>query len=444
MSNKQLPGAQSVIQFDLLAHIEASKKGGLTQQQLLRHIGPQITSDEVTGALKVLQRDGRVVKRDDKWVALRFTDFGVGTIQVLERGDATIRSGSSGEVGWFVRRRDRAGSRQGDLVLFIPVTQRKGRNSFSGLRGAKVVEVARASHRQLVGTLEGEDQQRWLVPFDPKIKTEIEVSDSERVLDDQYVVVELDSSSKQGKGPLRARLGEVLGSIDQPGVDVEVVLRHFEIPESFSEAVLSAAQDFPADPRVDDFQGREDLRDRKIVTIDGESSRDFDDAISVKPLPEGAYELGVHIADVSAYVREGTPLDLEAYQRGTSVYYPDRAIPMLPEHLSNGVCSLRPHVPRLTLSAFLIVSPDGHVSDRRFSESVICSSQRLTYGEVATILTQKKPGSYDVEIVDLLHNAQKLMLKMMEQRTARGSIDFDLPEGDVVLDAEGFTVGVQP
>jgi ribonuclease R len=183
-----------------------------------------------------------------------------------------------------------------------------------------------------------------------------------------------------------------------------------------------------------------------VITIDGETARDFDDAISVRRLAGGGFELGVHIADVSAYVCPGTGLDREAYRRGTSVYYPDRAIPMLPENLSNGLCSLRPEVPRLCLSAFLTLERDGKVQKRRFAETVIRSTRRLTYEEVQRLLEKPRKSDHNQygDVLELIRDSRGLMKRLLERRMERGSIDFDLPEGDVVLDSEGFTVGVQP
>jgi ribonuclease R len=239
---------------------------------------------------------------------------------------------------------------------------------------------------------------------------------------------------------------EVLGRADHPGVDVAVVLRHHRIPEDFAETALAAAAELPEDPEPADWRGREDLRREVVVTIDGETARDFDDAISLVELPGGGARLGVHIADVAHYVAEGGALDLEAYRRGTSVYYPERAIPMLPERLSNGLCSLRPRVPRLTLSAWLELDDDGGVRGRRFAETVIRSARRLTYGEVRRLLEEPRPGDAGEygEVLPLLRRAAIAMAALNRRRAARGSIDFDLPEGDVILDTDGATVGIRP
>jgi len=239
---------------------------------------------------------------------------------------------------------------------------------------------------------------------------------------------------------------EVLGDLAVPGVDVLVVLRHHGIPDEFPEAVLAQAAAFPPDPRLEDWTGREDLRDKVVFTIDGETARDFDDAVSIERLPGGDFRLGVHIADVAYYVREGDVLDTEAYRRGTSVYYPERAVPMLPEGLSNGLCSLRPDVPRLTLSAFLDIDRQGRVYSRRFAETVIRSARRLTYNEVRRVLEEPQEGDAAEygPVLPALREMGGLMKILNAARSARGSIDFDLPEGDVVLDTDGVMVGIMP
>jgi ribonuclease R len=308
----------------------------------------------------------------------------------------------------------------------------------------------------LVGTLaagpagtRARSRRRWLVPFDPRLAVELPVEPAAAaasIPEGQYVQVEV---VRPGGAEPRGRLLEVLGDPEDPGVDVEVVLRHHLIPEHFPREVLAAAAALPADPPAGPdgrWPGREDLRGQVVVTIDGESARDFDDAVSIERRPEGTYRLGVHIADVANYVAEGSVLDREARLRGTSVYYPERVVPMLPEELSNGLCSLRPEVPRLTLSAFLDIDRDGAVVGRRFAETVIRSARRLTYGEVRRLL--EEPRAEDAAaygaVLPALRDLGELAAVLHEARDRRGSLDFDLPEGNVELDTDGVVVGILP
>jgi ribonuclease R len=302
----------------------------------------------------------------------------------------------------------------------------------------------------LVGTLEagpagvrGRSRRRWLVPFDPRLALDLPVSGAGEVPEGQFAVVAVERSAG---GEPRGRLLEVLGDVATPGVDVEVVLRHYDIPWRFPGEALAAAAGLPADPGPADWQGRDDLRRQVVVTIDGESARDFDDAVSIERRPDHTFRLGVHIADVAHYVASESALDREAYRRGTSVYYPERVIPMLPEALSNGLCSLRPEVPRLTLSVFLDVDRDGAVVARRFAETVIRSARRLTYGEVRRLLEEPRPGdeaSYG-PVLHALRDMRELTGVLHEARRRRGSLDFDLPEGNVELDTDGTVVGILP
>jgi ribonuclease R len=306
----------------------------------------------------------------------------------------------------------------------------------------------------LVGTVEsgpagvrGRSRRRWLVPFDARLTLDLPVDGAAEVPEGHYVVVAVERPRRAAAGAEpRGRLIEVLGDPDTPGVDAAVMLRHYGIPEHFPEAALAAAANLPEDPTPADWHGREDLRGQVVVTIDGESARDFDDAVSIERRPEGLYRLGVHIADVSHYVAAGSALDQEAYRRGTSVYYPERVIPMLPEGLSNGLCSLRPGVPRLTLSAFLDVDRDGQVVTRRFAETVIQSSRRLTYGEVRRVLEEPRAGDafeYGA-VVGALHDMGELAAVLRAARSRLGSLDFDLPEGNVELGTDGTVVGILP
>lgn len=324
-----------------------------------------------------------------------------------------------------------------------------------------------------MGTLERDARdRRWLVPFDPRLDLELEVEGAAAVPPGHFVEVEVARAPGSGRDlrgvptgqnrPVgaataggggasrrrrpRAGLVAVLGDPETPGVDVEVVLRHYDIREPFPPEVLDQAAAFPDHPPAADWAGREDLRERVVVTIDGASARDFDDAVSIERLAGGVFRLGVHIADVAHYVREGSALDHEAYRRGTSVYYPERAIPMLPEALSNGLCSLGPQVPRLTVSVFLDIDRDGRVLARRFAETVIRSHRRLTYDEVRALLEAPKPeaaAAYGA-VLPALREMHHLMAILHHARARRGSIDFDLPEGNVELGTDGSVVGILP
>ncbi|HEY0782454.1 MAG TPA: RNB domain-containing ribonuclease, partial [Thermoanaerobaculia bacterium] len=349
------PGATGLLREQLVARLEEAGRPGLLREELAE--GVEAGTDSLDAALRGLEERGRAVELDGRWYAARHADGAVGTVERQDGGDALILvAGGPGMrpvPGYFVRRRRLLGASPGDTVLVRRV-ERKQRRRGSTPPEAEVVKILGQRYATVVGTIEADSRGAWLVPFDVKVPLELAVDGAAEVPADHYVVVAVERQ-KPGRPP-RGRVIEVLGDPEVPGVDVLVVLRHHGIVEAFPDEVEQAAAAFPADPQPADWAGRLDLRRATVVTIDGESSRDFDDAVSIERLADGAFRLGVHIADVAHYVREGTLLDAEAYARGTSVYYPERAIPMLPEALSNGLCSLRPHVPRLTLSVFLDVA----------------------------------------------------------------------------------------
>ncbi|MFH1726543.1 MAG: VacB/RNase II family 3'-5' exoribonuclease [Elusimicrobiota bacterium] len=237
-------------------------------------------------------------------------------------------------------------------------------------------------------------------------------------------------------------LVEVLGRPEAPGVRASAVLRERELPESFSEAALRESRDLPDRVPKTAWRGRMELFDLPVFTIDGADAKDFDDAVSIEPQGRSCLRLGVHIADVSHYVRPGTALDREAFRRATSVYLPDRTVPMLPPKLSEGLCSLMPHAERLTLSCFLDLDERGRVLGCRLAESVIRSCHRFTYEEVERILLGARPGRLPKAVAGAIGSMGELAKRLTAARVRRGALDFDLPEYKVEVDARGAPVGV--
>jgi len=258
----------------------------------------------------------------------------------------------------------------------------------------------------------------------------------------EVVVAEIVSYPREGQ-PALARVVEVLGAPDNPEVEILAVIRKYELPDSFSPQIMKAALSVPTAPSDSDLASRTDLRTITTVTIDGETAKDFDDAVSI--VKEGAnFRLWVSIADVSHYVLPGSLIDKEAYIRGTSVYFPDRCIPMLPEELSNGICSLNPHVDRLTLTAEMLFDNNGEMLSASFYPSVIKSAARLTYTLVSRIVEHEDKDAqseYSWLVADLF-NMKELAGSLAQMRKARGSIDFDLPEAEILLDAAGSTEAI--
>src|ERR1700694_4596223 len=349
----------------------------------------------------------------------------------------------------FVPRSGMHGAMDGDTVLAREEKTRasaRGRdpNRISG----SVVKVLDRARERVVGRFETRDGKKCVVPYDPKIDAVVRIAEgkSHGAREGEIVVARL-TAFPDGRRVAQGVVDERLGFLAYPGVDIEIVLRSHTLPPRFPEPVVAESERFPEDVRTDDLLGRRDFRDRRIVTIDGETAKDFDDAVEVERTAAGGYRLGVHIADVSHYVTEGTAVDAEARSRGPSAASPARALPMLPERLSNGLCSLNPRVDRLVLSAILDIDGKGRVTGSEFAKGVIKSAERMTYTEVAR-LVEGKPASEDERrygplLGDFRTLAERAAL-LRKRREARGSIDCDLPDADIVLDDEGVVVGIVP
>jgi ribonuclease R len=314
--------------------------------------------------------------------------------------------------------------------------------------GAEVVPVAKQTPHRVLGEEAQEQQRRWNLDRDDP-----ELAERHDWMEGLAVDVEITDFPAPGR-PAKGRVIEVLGPPDAFGVDVEIMIRKHHLPHVFPANVLAEASAAALETHVPEaghgapglVEGRRDFRGLPIVTIDGETARDFDDAVLVRPVANGNWELQVHIADVSAYVRPGTALDLEARLRGTSVYFPDRAVPMLPPQLSSGMCSLRPDEDRLVLSCVMEIDGRGEVLGYEVCEGVIRSAKRMTYTQVQAILDGGTDEATDAdravraefsEFVTEFEQMYQLALKLNGKRNRRGSIDFDLPEPVIEFDPNG-------
>lgn len=302
--------------------------------------------------------------------------------------------------------------------------------------------------RRLVGRFERDRAgQAHVVPFDRRAIDDVLIprQATGNAEPGQMVVVDITRHGAAGQLP-RGEVTEVIGSLDEPGVDTAVILRKFDIPDAHGDDARAEAARTASAARIADLTNRTDFRDRLVVTIDGEHARDFDDAISIERLGNGHFRLGVHIADVAHYVSEGSALDREAFERGTSVYFPERAVHMFPEALATGVCSLNPHVDRLVQSCVMEVSARGEVVRHELHDGVIRSAARMTYTAVNAILTDRDPGilAQYRELVPTFELMHELFGILNRRRRVRGSVDFDLPEPEVVLDTAGLVADIIP
>jgi ribonuclease R len=340
----------------------------------------------------------------------------------------------------FVPARYLRESMHGDTVeVRVVATKRDGK------REGRIVRTVERGFKKIVGRFESVAGVGRVIADEVRITQDllIPAKATAQAQSGQVVVAEITSFPAAGRG-MAGKIVEVLGWPDEPEVEVQTIIRKFDLPHIFPEGVLDAARGVSRAVAEDDLKGRVDLRERLTVTIDGETAMDFDDAVSVKREGGGCIRLWVSIADVSHYVKPGSLLDQEAYLRGTSVYFPDRCIPMLPEELSNGICSLNPMVDRLTLTAEMLIDQAGGVHEASYYPSVIKSAARLTYTIVKKILVDKDKdlaGEYAACVADLTI-MEELALRLTAKRKKRGSIDFDLPEPEIVLDLQGQTEAI--
>lgn len=312
-------------------------------------------------------------------------------------------------------------------------------------REGVVVKVLERGIKTLVGTFMKSRSFGFVRPDDTHYGQDVFISkkDCDAAMNNDKVVVELLNYGTRDKKP-EGRIVEIIGNTDDPSTDITAIVRAFGIPDTFSGEVMREARSIPDEVTIPKGENRTDFRNLLTVTIDGEDAKDLDDAITLSRQGDG-YELGVHIADVSNYVKEGAPLDKEALERGTSVYLCDRVIPMLPRELSNGICSLNAGVDRLALSCVMQVDARGNVIGHQIVESVIRVDKRMSYTGVKAILEgQPHPEGEREDIRELCFLMKEAAAVLKEKRRKRGAIDFDFPESKIVLDKDGYPTDIHP
>jgi ribonuclease R len=396
--------------------------------------------------LREMEQAGEIARiRKNRYVLPAEADLVTGTISVHQAGYAFLPREKAGEQDLFIAAENTGTAMHGDKVVArITRDERfaraKGRDRAEG----RVIRILERAHDTIVGTLEQSKNFFYVVPDDPRIVHNVYVQVPPRApllrtpQRGDKVVVRLEHWDSRHVNP-EGEIIELLGSRDAPGVDMLSIIRKYHLPTEFPRPVIEEAERIRETVAEEMFEGREDLRNKFIVTIDPDDARDFDDAIDVERIAGGGWKLGVHIADVAAYVKPGSALDREARKRGNSVYLPDRVIPMLPERLSNGVCSLNPSVNRLTHSVFLEFTRDGRTKSARFARTVIRSARRLTYREAYAIM--KSPPAD--QLGERLHVAWELAAVLRKNRFRDGSLDLDFPEVKVRLDKEGKPIQLE-
>jgi len=407
---------------------------------LLRDFGGRHAKRELKNMLDDMAEDGELIRLKGNSYSLPGKMTATrGRISVHRDGYGFVTPDGGGE-DIFIPSKFLKSALHGDLVEASSSPSRMGGNKLDG----RVMAVLERATTRIVGRYEETRRGAIVIPDDQRLNLVVSIPAKGRgtAEDGHQVVTEL-SSYPTGGRPAEGRIVEVLGWPDDPEVEVQSVIRRFDLPHIFGADVLAEAEGIADTVSHADLKGRVDLRSMPTVTIDGETARDFDDAVALSR--EGNnFRLWVSIADVSHYVRKDSPLDKEAYLRGTSVYFPDRCIPMLPERLSNGICSLNPNVDRLTMTAEMLFDQSGTMLESAFYSSVIKSSARLTYTIVKQIIVDA-----DLELADkyrpvspMLLEMKELALILMAMRKKRGSIDFDLPEPEIIIGLTGLTEGI--
>lgn len=395
---------------------------------------PKEQREELKQVLNLLLAEGKIsVSKKGKFGKAE-TFALVGVFSGHSRGFGFVAiEGKEEDV--FIPADKTGGALHGDKVQIVIDSERRG-----GRPEGTVVRILEHANETLVGTYQKGKGYGFVVPDNQKISKDIFIPqgcDQGAVSGHKVMVKIKDFGEKKGKKP-EGVITEILGHIHDPGVDILSIVRAYDLPEEFPGAVKTQLKQIPDEVTKDSWAGRKDLRDLPTVTIDGEEAKDLDDAISIERAGEG-YLLGVHIADVSHYVQEHTPLDEEALKRGTSVYLVDRVIPMLPHKLSNGICSLNEGEDRLALSCLMEIDSQGNVTGHEIAETVIRSDRRMTYTAVNAIVTDHDPqvtAEY-AEFAEMFLLMKELADILRKKRHARGSIDFDFPESKILLDEKG-------
>lgn len=405
----------------------------------------QLTEDEkpvLSQILNELTEEGRIVKTPrGKYQRL---DAGIlcGTFTGNNRGFGFVTVEGDDE-DYFIPEKACNGALHMDMVL-MRVTNAE--SSAGRRREGEITRILSHGIKELVGTFDPGKGYGFVIPDNQKFNQDIFIPKAltKGAVRGHKVVVQITDYGNKNQKP-EGRITEILGHINDPGTDVISIVKAYDLPVEFPDMVMRQAERTPEEPDAKDYAGRKDLRDWMTVTIDGDDAKDLDDAITLRKTEDG-YELGVHIADVSEYVTEHSPLDEEALTRGTSVYLVDRVIPMLPHRLSNGICSLNQGTDRLALSCIMQINEKGNVVHHEITETVIRVDRRMSYANVNKILEQNDEAVKQeyAEFLPMFYQMKELADILRKKRDKRGSIDFDFPETQIILDEKGFPVDIRP
>jgi ribonuclease R len=432
------------IQEQILALLGSADYRPLDKSELAKSLGRKSgVRMGLSQALRDLERAGEIARiRKNRYVLPPAADLVAGKLHIHQAGYGFLISEKPGEPDIFIAAENTGTAMHGDHVV-ARISRDAPYGRIKGRPEGRVIRILERAHDTIVGTLQHSRNFYYVVPDDPRFVHDVYVrperhrqQKASATVGDK-VVVRLEAWESRHINP-EGEIIEVLGPASAPGIDMLSIIRKYHLPTEFPGDVLDQAGRISENIDAQQLDGREDLRKEFIVTIDPDDARDFDDAIHVEKTGNG-WRLGVHIADVAAYIEPESALDREARRRGNSVYLPDRVIPMLPERLSNGVCSLNPGVDRLTHSVFIHFDKNGVAKNARFARSVIRSAHRLTYKQAYAILTSPPRD----RLGERLHVAWQLAALLRQKRFEQGALDLDFPEVKVSLDREGYPVKLE-
>lgn len=395
---------------------------------------------------KAMEAEGLIARdEEDRFGLVDKVGLIAGKIQIHQKGFGFLIPDEEGMTDVFIPKNALKGAMNGDRVLGKVVKE----SAEGKRREGEIVRITERVNTKIIGIYEDNKSFGFVLPQDQRIQNDIFISkkDGNGAKKGNVVVVEITKWPDGGKrkNPEGVVI-EILGNKGDLGLDIITVIKKYALPEEFPPKVLAFAEEIPEEIPESEIKRRTDLRDVRMVTIDGEDAKDLDDAVSIERLPNGNYKLGVHIADVTHYVKENNPLDKEAFQRATSVYLVDRVIPMLPKKLSNGICSLNPQVNRLALTCFMEIDHKGNVVNHSIHESVIKTDERMTYTNVTKILRDNDQELIEryKDLVDDFKAMEELCKILNKRRMGRGAIDFEFTECKIILDEKGKPIEIKP
>ena len=407
---------------------------------------PTADRGELENLLGELISEGKVIRtKRGKFAVPQTFNLVAGTFQGHPKGFGFLILDEEGEKDIFIPASGVNGALHKDRVMCRitrPETAEKRAE-------AEVIEILSRGPESLVGTYEESENFGFVRPDDQKYARDIFIPKklSKGAVSGHKVLVKITDWAEERRNP-EGKVVSILGHINDPGVDILSIIYQYDLPREFPEDVMKEVENIPSEVDEKDKRGRKDLRDIQMVTIDGEDAKDLDDAVSLERLANGNYRLGVHIADVTHYVKEKSPLDKEAYERGTSIYLVDRVIPMIPHKLSNGICSLNPKVDRLALSCIMDIDANGNVMSHEIAETVIRTNERMNYSDVKKILMDEDvDGALNErykELIPMFKEMASLADILRKKRMKRGAIDFDFPETKVILEPDGTPIELKP